>query len=76
MNSSAPHSSLDWLHSGFDVHDSVWLDQDDAAAHERPAGSPRGMSTGRVLDTWPVPDCAFASKPDPGLQGLGDCSPA
>ena len=26
---------LDWLHSGFSVHDGVWLDQDDAAAHER-----------------------------------------
>jgi len=26
---------LDWLHSGFSIHDSVWLDQDDAAAHER-----------------------------------------
>ena len=26
---------LDWLHSGFSVHDSVWLDQDDRPAHER-----------------------------------------
>jgi hypothetical protein len=26
---------LDWMHSGFSVHDSVWLDEDDAAAHER-----------------------------------------
>jgi len=26
---------LDWLHSGFSVHDGVWLDEDDAAAHER-----------------------------------------
>jgi hypothetical protein len=26
---------LDWLHSGFSVHDGVWLDQDDGAAHER-----------------------------------------
>jgi hypothetical protein len=26
---------LDWLHSGFSVHDGVWLDQDDTAAHER-----------------------------------------
>ena len=26
---------LDWLNSGFSVHDGVWLDHDDAAAHER-----------------------------------------
>jgi len=26
---------LDWMHSGFSVHDSVWLDRDDAAAHAR-----------------------------------------
>jgi len=26
---------LDWMHSGFSVHDSVWLDQDDAAAQAR-----------------------------------------
>jgi len=26
---------LAWLHSGFSVHDSVWLDQDDVAAHDR-----------------------------------------
>jgi hypothetical protein len=26
---------LAWQHSGFSVHDGVWLDQDDAAAHER-----------------------------------------
>lgn len=26
---------LAWPHSGFSVHDGVWLDQDDAAAHER-----------------------------------------
>ena len=38
---------LEWMHSGFSVHDSVWLDQDDAAAHERLAGSPRGPSRPR-----------------------------
>ena len=26
---------LEWFHSGFSVHDGVWLDEDDAAAHER-----------------------------------------
>jgi hypothetical protein len=26
---------LDWTHSGFSVHDRVWLDEDDAAAHDR-----------------------------------------
>jgi len=26
---------LDWMHSGFSVHDSVWLDQDDAPAQAR-----------------------------------------
>jgi len=26
---------LQWMHSGFSVHDGVWLDEDDAAAHER-----------------------------------------
>jgi len=26
---------LEWMHSGFSVHDGVWLDEDDAAAHER-----------------------------------------
>ncbi|MBK8538622.1 MAG: transposase [Ardenticatenia bacterium] len=28
-------SMLAWPHAGFSVHDGVWLDQDDAAAHER-----------------------------------------
>ncbi len=28
-------SILAWTHAGFSVHDGVWLDQDDAAAHER-----------------------------------------
>lgn len=26
---------LEWMHSGFSVHDGVWLDEDDAVAHER-----------------------------------------
>ncbi len=26
---------LDWMHSGFSVHDGVWRDQDDAAAQAR-----------------------------------------
>ncbi len=26
---------LAWLYAGFSVHDGVWLDEDDAAAHER-----------------------------------------
>ena len=26
---------LGWLHSGFSVDDTVWLDQDDRPAHER-----------------------------------------
>ena len=38
---------LHWLHSGFSVRDSIWLDQDDAAAHERLPD-----------DTWPLWMCA------------------
>ena len=31
----AAQGMLEWMHSGFSVHDGVWLDEDDAAAHER-----------------------------------------
>jgi len=55
---------LAWQHSGFSVHDGVWLDQDDAAAHERLAGSPRGPK-GRVGCPRPL------LRPLPGVAGRG-----